>query len=63
MQGRNFYACCWIFGIEMTLIALIIKAVVFDKGQFSITTPNVDVYICRFVASVLLHMELIEDVK
>lgn len=47
----------------MTLIALIIKAVVFDKGLFSITTPNVEVFLCRFICSVLLHMELIEDVK
>ena len=63
MLGRNFYACLWIFLIEMSLIALIFKSVVIDAVDFKIYTPNVQVYICRFIATVLLHMELIEDVK
>ena len=39
------------------------KSVVIDAVDFKIYTPNVQVYICRFIATVLLHMELIEDVK
>lgn len=63
LQGRNFYSCLWIFLMELTLIALIFKSVVLDVADFKIYTPSVDVYLCRFVATVLLHMELIEDVK
>ena len=29
-QGRNFYACLWIFLIQITLVVLIFKSVVFD---------------------------------
>jgi len=63
MQGRNFYACLWVFLIEMTLIAIIFKVVVFDKEDFSFKTSNIEVYVTRYVAGMLLHMELIEDVK
>ena len=63
MQGRNFYACLWIFLIQMTLIILIFKSVVFDQEHFVIVTPNVSVYITRFLTSMILHMELIGDVK
>jgi len=64
LQGRNFYACLWVFLIEFTLIAVILKVVIFDiETSFKIRTPNVEVYITRFVAGLLLHMELIEDVK
>jgi hypothetical protein len=63
MQGRNFYACLWIYLIEMSLITMIIKTVVFDVDILAIYTPNIEVYITRFIASLLLHMELIEDVK
>lgn len=62
--GRNFYSCLWIFGVEVTLIALILKTVVYDADpHFTIYTPNVEVFICRFITSLLLHMELIEDIK
>ena len=61
--GRNFYSCLWIFGVELTLAWLIIKTVVLDAHPFGISTPNIEVYICRFVTALLLHMELIEDVK
>jgi hypothetical protein len=64
MIGRNFYSCLWIYLIEMTIIALVLKTVVFDlPTKFMIKTPNVEVYFTRFVCSLLLHMELIEDVK
>lgn len=63
MQGRNFYAIMWIWLIEMTLIAIILKSIVFDADHFEIVTPNVDVYATRFIATLLMHMELIEDVK
>jgi len=63
LQGRNFYACLWIFLVQMSLIGLIFKTVVLDQEKFLIYTPNVEVYIARFLASLLLHMELIEDVK
>ncbi len=63
MQGRNFYACLWIFLIQITLIILIFKSVVFDQEHFVIVTPNVSVYITRFLTSMILHMELIGDVK
>ena len=53
----------WIFGVELTLAWLIIKTVVLDEEHFVIYTPNIEVYICRFVTALLLHMELIEDVK
>lgn len=64
MQGRNFYAILWIWVSEMTLIAIILQSVVFnDPDHFIIVTPNVDVYATRFLATLLMHMELIEDVK
>jgi hypothetical protein len=63
MQGRNFYAILWIWVIEMTLIIILIWSVVFADAGFSITTPNVDVYATRFLATLLMHMKLIEDVK
>ncbi len=63
MQGRNFYAILWIWLIEMTIIVIIFKSAVFDKMPFRIETPNVDVYITRFLATLLMHMNLIEDVK
>ncbi len=47
----------------MTLAWLIIKTVVLDVHPFGILTSNIEVYICRFVTALLLHMELIEDVK
>lgn len=49
--------------LEMTLIALILKTVIFGDSNFKIITPNIEVYITRFITSLLLHMELIEDVK
>jgi hypothetical protein len=58
--ARNFYSCLWIFGLELALIALILKTVVFDVHPFKITTPGIEIFICRFVTSMLLHMELIE---
>lgn len=63
MQGRNFYAILWIWVIEMTLIVIITQSVVFNDPNFKIVTPNVDIYITRFLATLLMHMELIEDVK
>ena len=36
MLGRNFYACLWIFLIEMSLIALIFKSVVIDDVNLKI---------------------------
>jgi hypothetical protein len=47
----------------MTIIVIIFKSAVFDKMPFRIVTPNVDVYITRFLATLLMHMNLIEDVK
>jgi hypothetical protein len=49
--------------MQLTLIAVIVKVVVFDEEHFKITTPNIEVYITRFVAGSLLHMDLIGDVK
>lgn len=64
LQGRNFYACLWVYLVELTLIAVIFKTVVFDvEGTFYIVTPNIEVFITRFLAGLLLHMELIEDVR
>ena len=36
MQGRNFYACLWIYLIEMSLITMIIKTIVFDVEKLTI---------------------------
>lgn len=63
LQGRNLYACCWIFMVELCLIALIFWQVIIYPDHFLIFTPTKEVYICRFLATFLLHMELIEDVK
>lgn len=49
--------------VELTLIALIFKSVVFDVDNFVIYTPSTTVYLVRFMTCILLHMELIEDVK
>jgi len=62
-QGRNFYACLWIFLVQMMLVALIFKSVAFDVDHFLIYTPTAHVYLCRFICTILLHIELIEDVK
>lgn len=63
MQSRNFYAILWIYMIEMTLVIVIIKIVIFDPEHFGIQTPGAQVYITRFAATLLMHMELIMDVK
>jgi hypothetical protein len=63
IQGRNFYACLWIFGAEIVIIALIAQSVFFTDPHFAIYTPNTAIYLCRFICTVLLHMDLIEDVK
>ena len=62
-QGRNFYACLWIFGVQIVIIAMIFKQVAFEVEVFKIYTPHIEVYICRFICTILLHFELIEDVK
>lgn len=50
--------------IEMTLILILLQTMVFSKGDhFKIVTPTVDVYITRYAATILMHMELIQDVK
>lgn len=63
MRSRNFYSILWIWVSEMTLIVIILQSVVFSKPHFAIVTPNVDVYVTRFLANLLMHMELIGDVK
>ena len=62
-QARNFYSCLWILMIELTLIALIFKEVYFDVDHFDIYTDSPWIYLTRFLTTILLHMELIEDVK
>jgi len=47
----------------MILVALIFKSVVFDVEDFKIYTPSPQVYLCRFICTILLHIELLEDVK
>ena len=61
--ARNFYSCLWILMIELTLIALIFKEVYFDVDHFDIYTDSSWIYLTRFLTTILLHMELIEDVK
>jgi hypothetical protein len=33
------------------------------ESNFAFYTPSIEVFIARFLAAFLLHMELIEDVK
>ena len=47
----------------MIIIAMIFKSVAFDVHDFKIYTPNIGVFLCRFICTILLHLELIEDVK
>ena len=49
--------------MQLTLISLIFKTIVFDVPDFLIYTPSVDVFIVRFLCATLLHMELIGDVS
>lgn len=49
--------------MQSALVVMIFKTIVIDVDHFQIATPTVNVYICRFICSLLLHMELIEDVK
>lgn len=63
LTARNFFAVCFIIGIECTLIAIILKTICFDVDHFQIYTPTVSVYITRFICTLLMHMELIEEVK
>jgi len=60
--GRNFYACLWIFFLESILVWLIIKSVVIDRSKL-VSVPSIEVFICRFFLSLLLHFEHTEDVK
>lgn len=62
-QSKNLYAIMWVWLMEATLIVIIMKTVVVDQPNFSIQTPNVQVYVTRFIATLLMHMELIQDVK
>jgi len=62
-QARNFYSILWVFMIQIILIFLVLKTVVLDAKHFVIYTPSVDVYVARFLSGLLLHMELIEDIK
>lgn len=63
-QGRQFYSALWIFLIEMTIICLIFKVMVLDKSDtFMISTSNVEILVTRFCMSMLLHMELINEIK
>ena len=62
-QAKNFYSCLWIFLIQSVLVYLIVKTIVIDDDHFTIATPTVYVFLCRFICSLLLHMELFEDVK
>lgn len=57
-QNRNFYTCMWIVTVEVALIAMIFKSVVIDVDEFKIETPDVGVFLCRFLSAVLLHLEL-----
>lgn len=34
-----------------------------SAAHFTIVTPNIQIYLCRFLCALLLHMELIPDVK
>ena len=63
MQGSNFHACLIVFGVQMTLIFAIFKTIVYDAENFKFITPNVPVYIVRFLCALLLHMELTGEVS
>lgn len=62
-QARNFYACCFVFCVQASLAYFILDYVVFSADHFTIVTPNLQIYLCRFLCSLLLHMELVPDVK
>ena len=63
-QGRHFHSALWIFLVEMTIICLIFKVIVVDKSDsFAISTSNVEIVVTRFLMSMLLHMELINEIK
>jgi len=47
----------------MALISIIIYTVTIQDENFTIYTTGLEVFIARFMAALLLHMELIEDVK
>jgi hypothetical protein len=47
----------------MTLIVIILYTVTIQDENFKIYTTGLEVFIARFMAALLLHMELIEDVK
>jgi len=57
------YSIAWIWLIEMTLIAILIKTILFTGAGFYIKTPSVDVLIARYITCVLMHFLLIEDIK
>ena len=61
LQGRAVFAALWIYAMELTLIAIILKIVVFQDG-FAIQTPNVDVFMTRFLACFLMHLKLLDEV-
>jgi len=49
--------------VQLALIYLIVKSVVFSVDEYKIYTPNLPVFITRFLAALLLHMELKEDIN
>jgi hypothetical protein len=48
----------------MTIIVVVFKVMVYDKeGAFFISTSGVEILVTRFCMSMLLHMELINELK
>jgi len=62
-QARYYYACMFVFIVQVTLIAIIYLTVIHNDTNFKIYTPDIDVVAARLLAAYLLHMELVEDVR
>ena len=62
-QTRRLYGILWVWLIELRIIIILLKTLIFSNEGFSIDTPTVDVYCTRFITCLLMHMLLITDVK
>lgn len=58
----------WSFLMQLTLIIILVKYTIWGKyiGQskgFEIYTPSVEVFVTRFICTILMHLKLINEIK
>ena len=65
-QARYFQSCLWVFGVQLILLYLICDEMLFQPikdGRLTFHVPDVSTLFGQFFACVLLHMELVGEVR